>query len=79
MATKALEEELQASLGIADPVKRFRRLDRLKTNTIKFSEAIANAKADTVREMRARNPQPTWEEIGAELGLSPQRVHKMAN
>lgn len=76
---KTLEDELKTLLGIADPVRRFRYLQRLTKRTGLFQERVIALKAEALREIKASDPDLTWDQVGAMFGISGSRAHKLAS
>lgn len=63
------------ALALEDPAERFRRLGDLANGEL--SALIRAERVRIVRELRDREPRPTWAELAALLGLSIERARQM--
>lgn len=71
-----LKELIADVVALDDPVERFRKLGDLANG--EFSARIRAERVRIVREIRAREPRPTWAEIGALLGVSVERARQLS-
>lgn len=74
-----LEDLLDDVVTLPDPVERFRALAELDDPVREFASRIRAERVRAVREMRGREPRPSWAEIGAELGVTGARAQQLAN
>lgn len=78
-----LEDLLSDALGIADvvkladPVDRFRALKDLDDQPRRIAALLRGERSRAIQEIRARDPQPTWAEIGTLLGISGERARTL--
>lgn len=59
-------------------VDRFAATGRTSERIDELLAEIAQERAAVVRELRARDPQPSWAEIGEVLGISGERARQLA-
>ena len=72
-----IEDLLADVVALDDPVARFKRLGELANGEL--SSLIRAERARIVRELRTRDPRPTWAEIGTLLGISGERARSFCD
>lgn len=72
-----LEDLLADVVALPDPVERFRALTELDDRPRDLASLIRAERSRVVREIRAREPRPSWAEIGALLGISGERARTL--
>jgi hypothetical protein len=69
--------EVEMLQAIADPVERARAANELATEYRERGAQIARIRQETLLELN-REKGMTYEEIGRELNMTPQRAHQLA-
>ena len=69
-----LEDLLADVAAIENPVDRFRALTELDDRPRDLAALIRAERSRVVRELRLREPRPSWAEIGSLLGISGERA-----
>jgi hypothetical protein len=72
-----LEDLLADVVALTDPIERFRALSELNDRPNELAALIRTARSEVVRELRARDPRPSWAEIGTLLGISGERARTL--
>jgi hypothetical protein len=72
-----LEDLLADVVALTDPVERFRALTELADRPNDLAALIRAERSRVVQELRARDPRPTWAEIGSLLGISGERARTL--
>lgn len=72
-----LEDLLVDVVALTDPVARFRALSELDDRPRDLAALIRKERTRVVRELRARDPRPSWAEIGSLLGISGERARNL--
>lgn len=72
-----LEDLLADVVALDDPIARFRALTELDDRPRDLASLIRAERSRVVREIRARDPRPSWAEIGALLGISGERARTL--
>ena len=72
-----LEDLLADVVALEDPVERFRALTELGDRPQALASLIRAERGRVVVELRARDPRPSFVEIGALLGISGERARTL--
>ena len=72
-----LEDLLVDVVALEDPVARFAELSKLDDQPRELAARIRVERGRVVRELRSRDPRPSWAEIGALLGISGERARTL--
>ena len=63
---------------VLDPAERLRRVRVIQDEVSGLDRALRSVKRETILELRALDPRPTWAEIGELLGVSQQRAEQLS-
>lgn len=79
MAPRRFEDLLDDAVALDDPIARYKALDDLVEPVAELPTRLRLERGRAVRELRARDPRPTWAELGELLGVSGERLRQLAD
>lgn len=63
---------------VKDPAERIRAIRAVRAEVARYDARFDRLTRGAIEELRRHSPPATWAEIGALLGVTPQRAHQLA-